>query len=215
MAHALHFFTPSSARGLGRDQVEYRKGTMKNIFRMAALALVALGFSVNASAGLISFQSDVHQLHYIGNGQEKTYWHDLTDVGFIVDTHIAQSFDLLILLADDLDLAPETVSINVAAGSIDAQYGSFLNVILPSLAAYGSTFAQALLQITDTGMLSVKISSVYGDFYLGSSFLTVRAWASEGGGVAVPEPGTLALMLAALALAGFAFLRRRKLRAKL
>lgn len=204
----------SSARGLGRDDDEYRKGTMKNIFRMAALGLVALGFSATASAGLISFHSEVPQLHYIGSGDSKTYWHDLTDVGFIVDTHVAKSFDLLILLADDLDLAPEVVSINVAAGSIDAQYGSFLNVVLPSLAAYGSTFAQALVQITETGKLSVTISSVYGDFFLGSSFLTVRAWAREGGGVTVSEPGMLALMLAALAIGGFVLSRRRKLRTK-
>jgi hypothetical protein len=187
---------------------------MKTMFRIAALAVVSLGLSISANAGPISFDSTVNQLHYIGNGQQKTYWHNLVEKGFVVGTHIAQSFDLAIVLSDDFDLSAETVRINVAAGSAEAQYGSILNLFLPSVTAYGSTLAQALLQITETGLLSITVSSVRGDFYLGNSYLTVNAWAPNG--VAVSEPGTLALMLAALALAGFAATRRRrKLRATL
>ena len=75
---------------------------------------------------------------------------------------------------------------------------------------YGSTLAQALLQITDTGMLSVKISSVRGDFFLGNSYLKVNAWAPNGQ-VSVPEPSILVLMLAAVAaVAGIAITRRRR-----
>jgi hypothetical protein len=85
-----------------------------------------------------------------------------------------------------------------------------VNLYLPSFAVYGSTLAQALLQITDTGLLSVKISSVRGDFYLGNSYLKVNAWAPNGS-VSVPEPGILVLMLAGLAcVAGIAITRRRR-----
>jgi hypothetical protein len=184
---------------------------MKKLLQTAALGLVALGFSLNASAGPVSFESTVHQLEYIGNGDHKTYWHNLVNEGFVVGTHVAQSFDLFITLFDDLDLLQgETVSVNVAAGSSEAQYGSLLNLYLPSFSVYGSTLAQALLQITDTGLLSVKISSVRGDFYLGNSYLRVNAWAPNGN-VAVAEPGMLMLMLAGLAaVAGIAITRRRR-----
>jgi hypothetical protein len=184
---------------------------MKKLLKTAALGLVALGFSLNASAGPVSFESTVHQLEYIGNGDHKTYWHNLAYEGFVVGTHVAQSFDLFITLFDDLDLLHgETVSVNVAAGSSEAQYGSLVNLYLPSFSVYGSTLAQALLQITDTGLLSVKISSVRGDFYLGNSYLKVNAWAPNGS-VSVPEPGILVLMLAGLAcVAGIAITRRRR-----
>ena len=97
----------------------------------------------------------------------------------------------------------------VAGGSAEGQYSSFLNLILPGVTAYGSTLASALLQITETGMLSVRISSVRGDFYLGNSFLRVHAW-EPNGNVSVVEPGMLALILTGFGAAGLAFVRRRR-----
>jgi len=49
--------------------------------------------------------------------------------------------------------------------------------------------------------VTVAISSLLGDFYLGSSTLTVQ-------GHSVPEPGTLALFGAALL--GFGLIRRKR-----
>ena len=47
----------------------------------------------------------------------------------------------------------------------------------------------ALAEINDTGMLDISITSLWGDFYVGQSVLTV-----ETADASVPEPGILGIL---------------------
>ena len=70
---------------------------------------------------------------------------------------------------------------------------------------YGGWSLLGFAQLSLTGLYDVTISSLSGDFYLGSSTLTVRG---QDRGVSVAEPSTLALF--GLGLLGFAALARRR-----
>jgi len=62
-------------------------------------------------------------------------------------------------------------------------------------------------QLDKTGSLTIAISSLVGDFYLGGSTLTVKGEHNT----AVPEPGTLALF--GMGLLGIGLTRRKRLAA--
>ena len=59
----------------------------------------------------------------------------------------------------------------------------------------------ALAQINDIGSLDITIQSLWGDFYVGQSILTV-----ETAAIAVPEPTILGLL--GLGLFGLVMVRR-------
>ena len=64
----------------------------------------------------------------------------------------------------------------------------------------------AWIQLQDTGLLDVTLSSTGGDFYFGSSKLTVT-----GDSAPVPEPSTLLLMgIGLLGLVGYSRKRSKK-----
>ena len=123
------------------------------------------------------------------------YTHNIADSGFIPGVSQVDSYSLSFNLYDDQDRASEI--------ALFSQPGDLFSDIFFNLSGSeggGWSFA-GVWQLEHTGRLTVAISSLLGDFYLGSSTLTVK-------GHSVPEPGTLALFGAALL--GFGLIRRKR-----
>lgn len=119
-----------------------------------------------------------------------TYTHDLNDDGFTLGT--ATSGTISIQFSDDIltnaaDDGWEAILIRVENFATDT------GGILDSARLFNNGLeVNALAQINAFGTLEVTVSSLFGDFYVGQSVLTVNA-------AQVPEPGILALL-------GFGFL---------
>ena len=125
------------------------------------------------------------------------YSHDITNEGFVVGVDDATSYALSFNLYDDRDQDLEIALFSQPGSLIDS---SFFN--LTGAESGGWTIA-GLWQLDTSGHLTVAISSLLGDFYLGDSTLTVQGFKRS-----VPEPGTLALFGAALL--GFGLIRRKR-----
>lgn len=120
--------------------------------------------------------------------------------GFAAGSDTVSNYSLAFDLYDDRD------------GDFEAalfwQPGTILDSVFFNLSGIeaGGWSIAGRYQIEQTGSLTVAISSLFGDFYLGSSTLTVN-----GDKKSVPEPGTLGLLGAALV--GFGLFRRKRLQA--
>jgi hypothetical protein len=130
------------------------------------------------------------------------YTHDITGSGeFVVGVDTVDSYSLSFNLYDDKDAGmfgePEIAIFSQPGHLIDT---AFFNL---SGSESGGWSLSGLWQIENCGRLSVAISALLGDFYLGDSTLTVKGTKNS-----VPEPGTLALFGAALL--GFGLMRRKR-----
>jgi len=130
------------------------------------------------------------------------YTHDITSpAGFVPGVDDVDSYSLRFDLWDDQDSRREKHEI-----ALFSQPGSLLDAVFFEFSGTEGTnnwtFA-GVWQLEHTGRLTVAISALVGDFYLGSSTLRVR-----GQQHAVPEPGTLALF--GVALLGFGLIRRKR-----
>lgn len=167
---------------------------MHNIFK----SILALGALAAVHATPVSFTdilnpSDV----YLSNSGKSvyTFTHDILDNGFNSSTDLISSADIYIGWSDDFDTQSENVRISldnlVVAHSLDVDYGTYhFNVNSASLQA--------------DGKLQVSLEVLSGDFYFQNSRLDVTANRTE----AVPEPTSMAMMLAGLV--GMVFVVRRK-----
>jgi hypothetical protein len=164
----------------------------RSIFKPLALAL---GMTFGASAGAATITDTISQDAYVTFFGSHTYTHNIIDDGFVPGSAISGSLQISIYddARDRFDLLPELVLVIVDSFDFDSgglTFGNFDN----------SLGVQALGSLNADGLLQVKVQSLWGDFRVGTSTLSVEV--SE-----VPVPGTLGLLGAGLAALGLA---RRK-----
>jgi hypothetical protein len=183
--------------------------------KFAAAGALMIGMAVSAGAHAVPFTwtDTVAQRAYVGVGSTRTYTHDILDAGFNPGIDAASNFDLWIDLYDDLDLTRESARISLNNVAVGTSTSTFFNLYLPDFSSTGSVVASALAQLNQFGLLTVSISSVAGDFFVGRSVLAVHG-DERSGTVAgseptsVPEPGSLGLLT--IGLAGIAYAARRR-----
>ena len=166
---------------------------------IATAALLAAGFSGAANAVPMTWTNTVDFVpdRLVVEWNPVVWTHTVTNFNTATDT--VSSYSLLLNLYDDADRSQEI--------ALFSQPGSLLNAIFFDVAgpeSAGWTYS-GRAQLDASGSLTVAISSLLGDFYLGSSTLTVRGDRDVRN---VPEPTTLALL--GTALLGFGLVRRKR-----
>ncbi|MEO8019981.1 MAG: PEP-CTERM sorting domain-containing protein [Pseudomonadota bacterium] len=173
---------------------------MKMTKWIAPLAVLGASLGGVANAGPATWD-DFHDFtpdRLVTIWSPAVYTHDITGDGFIPGLDQVDSYSLTFNLYDDHDNSPEF--------ALFSQPGDLLSETFFSVSgneASNSWTLAGVWQLEASGRLTVAISSLLGDFYLGSSTLTVKGQHS------VPEPGSLALFGAALL--GFGLIRRKRI----
>jgi hypothetical protein len=165
---------------------------------IASLAILGGSMGGVANAGPVTW-TDFHDFtpdRLVTIFSPVVYTHDITDGvgGFNAGSDQVDSYTLTFNLYDDRDQAYEW--------ALFAQPGELKTFTNLDGIETGNWTYSGIWELEHTGHLTVSFSSLLGDFYLGSSTLTVN-------GHSVPEPGTLALFGAALL--GFGLIRRKRI----
>ena len=171
----------------------------------AAAALIAISISGTAYAvpavwtDTVSFTPAAH----VSMWESVVYDHTLD--GFNVGSDTISSYSLTFNIFDDKDNKRQ----GQAEWVLISQTGSLLDQVFFNVSGveFGGWNILGRLELNQTGSLTVGVTSLLGDFYLGGSTLTARGNTKN----AVPEPTTLALFGAALL--GFGLTRRKRLQA--
>lgn len=175
---------------------------VKSLFA-SAIAIGCIS-TANATATTWVDTIDFTPDRYIAVGAPANYTHSILDNGYTPLWDSVYGYSLSVNLYDDGDRQREIALVNVLGLSGDR---TFFDV---SGSEYGGWSLLGYAQLALTGYYDVTITSLTGDFYLGSSTLTVDG-NERNPSVAVDEPSTLALF--GLGLLGFgALVRRRKSR---
>lgn len=162
--------------------------------KQVKLILSAMFFALIASpafSSLIVDRVDINEK--VNHWGSTSYVHDINDDGFVLGSAISGT--LSIAVSDDSSRwdGPE-FAIFVVEG-FDLDTGGF---------SFGSAFVndvevKALGELNSDGFLNVTIASLWGDFWVGQSVLSVVT--------EVPEPATFGLMM--IGLLSLVFARRR------
>ena len=170
----------------------------------SVLAAVLMTGSMAAHATPVTWVDaiDFTPDRYIAPYSSYSYSHNILDNGYNPGVDSIYNYSLNVNLYDDNDRGLDVALINVPGLIGDT---IFFNL---SGAEYGGWSLEGQTQLTQTGVYGVTITSLIGDFFLGSSTLTVRG--EENGSRSVPEPGTLGLLGLGLLGVG-AGMRKKKL----
>ena len=137
---------------------------------------------------------------YVASNSWASYTHDIRDEGYVPLVDSILGYSLNVNLYDDADQALDVALLDVPGLLGDTVFFEL------SGEEYGGWSLAGHAQLALTGLYDVTVSSKYGDFYLGSSTLTVRGDKARS----VPEPGPLALVAAVLLAVGGASLWKPK-----
>lgn len=170
-----------------------------------AAALLAGSFSAHAVpvtwVDTIDFTPD----RYIAPNSSYSYTHNILDNGYNPGVDYIYGYSLSVNLYDDGDRDLDVALIDVPGLLGDTVFFNLSGV------EYGGWSLEGLAQLTFTGTYGVTITSLIGDFFLGSSTLTVRG---EENSRSVPEPGTLGLLGLGLLGVGAGMRKKKKAQAK-
>lgn len=176
--------------------------------KSATTMIIALFFSASSFAGVIVDTVEQHQKVDWGFWNAVTYTHNLVDglnqTGGVFIPGSALSGSLAVDIFDDsdpfYDFLPETILFTVEAFDFDTGGITFGN------AGFSNELEiTALGELNLDGMLDVTVSSLWGDFNLGNSVLTVN---TEVTPVSVPAPTSIAVL--GFALIAFGLRRKAK-----
>jgi hypothetical protein len=175
-----------------------------------AVAALVLGFSAAANATVVTWEDPINFNPDIllTSGHSKTYTHDITREGFNPLLDDLYGYSLTVDLYDDSKHdGSEHAYIDVPSFFFNEGDEEFFNL---SGNEFGGWSLLGSLILQATGRLTVTVSSLQGDFYLGGSTLT--AWGNSHSTRSVPEPGTLALMGIVMVATGMTMRRRKRVR---
>ena len=170
---------------------------MKKLHLLFVSAVFILGFVTTSTASTIT--DTVEQNMYLSSWQTYHYTHDLNDNDFTLGN--ALSATLSINLYDDnvgiwfFPDGPEKTLFVIEDFDFDTD-----GITFGGNDFYNDLGIQALGAINYNGLLDITITSLYGDFFVGNSILTVD----------VPAPTSIIILLSALLAFGVSKSRKTK-----
>lgn len=160
------------------------------------VAATVLFASTSCFAGVISDVVTVNEK--LNTWQSVSWTHNILDNGFALGS--AQSAKVSIQIKDDSTSWIDGLeAATIVIGVIDFEDGALVYNAVSDWT--GSLGISSLGLLNTFGELNVSVSSLFGDFWIGNSTLTVKT-------SNVPEPGSLLLL--SLGLLGLGLARRQK-----